>query len=1514
MTSKLNLVKEVPSFTPGDNYQLWKKLVLLWKATSDVATEKQGPLLIFNLSGKAQEIAVNEADKSIDNIVKKLDEVYLETNNVFNLYTEFENYKRSEGQSMKEYITVFEQKIDELKTEKLELPELVTSFKMLKGANLCESDKQLVYMSCSKELKVQEMKDALLMMSNKLISSSDQNTNENTIKVKEEVVDHNDITFYAERQKYGRNPKYFSNGQNNSMMNGSKQQSRFNPTRDRQCFGCGEYSHWIKDCHNPWKLRDSGYYPQTNNRQPKFKNESPKQMHSRKTFHATHSNCCCDENYFASENFDECQPLDTCYDYNNTDHQTFEPEKKIFYQSNVGNEEEDILLVEETLNMVVLDCGASKTVCGQDWYSNYVDSLDRTRQKEITEFPSTTTFKFGMGSQKALKKVHLPVSICDKDIFLEIHVVETDIPCLLSLKTMKSLGMHIDFENDTLELGNKKYDLHTTSTGHYCLPLLSENDCSSHIINVVSNSSIQSQPKKKALKLHRRFAHAKSKKIIQLLKTADIKDLELESELTKLDEECEFCLRYRRVHPRPRVSLPLATQFNELVAMDLKDIEDVKVLHCIDYVTRFSSAFPVSSKDPDECIDAFFKIWIVIFGPPQRILSDNGGEFINHKFKSLCHAFNIKHDATAAESPFSNGIVERHNALLGQMTLKVRHDTKCSIPIALMWAVHAKNTLINIFGFSPYQLVFGRNPSIPGNSTNKLPALTSETSSATVANHLNALKHSREAYMQAENSNRIQRALRGKVFEGTHQRFIVGDSVYYKRNNSKSWEGPGKVLAQDGAQVLIKSGARSLIKVHPCKLVLKKDADETLGNENFHPQTIPSTKDQCIIKKPSKNQSEDYSEDEESLTSPGEANPSEPSSSQETIQEELLETPTNKQIDFPKDVEDKSCDEAVETAHKTDNHTKIKESKAILKKGDKIYFKGCDSEDFVTGTILSRGGKSTGQYKNCWNLSLHDGKQINLNLDQVDWIKGNTDPESILFANQITQEIFVESVKSSDAEKYLEEKKQELEKWKKFHVYDEVSLDDFPNSEVLSARWVITEKQVNDSLEYKARLVIRGFQESDAPVSDSPTAGKTVLRLCLVVGSSKSWKIESLDVYAAFLQSEKLNRTILMKPPKEFKKDSNTIWKINKPVYGLNDASRKWFLTVKKKLLSLGCKPLKHDCSVYIYQHESNFSGFLVIHVDDFIIAGNEHFHDNVISKLTQSFEISKRNQSPFKYIGWNINQDSDGVIIDQVDYQNSIQPMIITKERSNQTNYELGENERKEYQQLLGKLQWISSQSRPDVRFSVLECSIAANKPLVSDALKINRVVKKLQKVSLYLFLPSLSLDLTQWKIIGFADAALCNLPDKVSSTNGHIIFLTDGSRAAPMSWSSRKIKRVTRTIISAECIALGLCLDECILIKEMILDILSPSNRENSFPIIAVTDSKSLYDNIYSTNQAEDLRLRREVASIRQLIQNKEISKVIWKPTELQLADPLTKSTASPQALLHVLHQGSLLIDLNN
>ena len=54
---------------------------------------------------------------------------------------------------------------------------------------------------------------------------------------------------------------------------------------------------------------------------------------------------------------------------------------------------------------------------------------------------------------------------------------------------------------------------------------------------------------------------------------------------------------------------------------------------------------------------------------------------------------------------------------------------------------------------------------------------------------------------------------------------------------------------------------------------------------------------------------------------------------------------------------------------------------------------------------------------------------------------------------------------------------------------------------------------------------------------------------------------------------------------------------------------------------------------------------------------------------------------------------------------------------------------------------------------------------------------------------------------IVGFCDAALHNMDNRVSSGGGSIIFLVDEAlRSAPISWTSTKIKRVVRSYLAAD------------------------------------------------------------------------------------------------------------------
>ena len=108
----------------------------------------------------------------------------------------------------------------------------------------------------------------------------------------------------------------------------------------------------------------------------------------------------------------------------------------------------------------------------------------------------------------------------------------------------------------------------------------------------------------------------------------------------------------------------------------------------------------------EEIIKQVFRIWVSIFGSPKKFLVDNGGEFNNEDFRSLCENVNICILTTAAESSWSNGLVEKW---FGTKTME---DAGCNLELTLSWAVAAKNSLKNVNGFSPNQLVFGGTQTI----------------------------------------------------------------------------------------------------------------------------------------------------------------------------------------------------------------------------------------------------------------------------------------------------------------------------------------------------------------------------------------------------------------------------------------------------------------------------------------------------------------------------------------------------------------------------------------------------------------------------------------------------------------------------------------------------------------------------------------------------------------------------------------------------------------------------------
>ena len=180
----------------------------------------------------------------------------------------------------------------------------------------------------------------------------------------------------------------------------------------------------------------------------------------------------------------------------------------------------------------------------------------------------------------------------------------------------------------------------------------------------------------------------------------------------------------------------------------------------------------------------------------------------------------------------------------------------------------------------------------------------------------------------------------------------------------------------------------------------------------------------------------------------------------------------------------------------------------------------------------------------------------------------------------------------------------------------------------------------------------------------------------------------------------------------------------------------------------------------------------------------------------------------------------------------------------------------------------------------AILYSKVAA--PTVKDLKFANKIVRNVKTSDVVISFVKLSGNI-QTKT--YCDASYANLPDG-GSQGGQILFLSDECKhASPISWTSRKVRRVCRSTVSAETMSLLDAMDTGIWLAEILREVIG--KKVNS---ILYNDNKSLCESAYSTTAVEEKRLRVDMAAIGENIKDR-ILKVQWIPKEEQVADVLTK-----------------------
>ena len=129
---------------------------------------------------------------------------------------------------------------------------------------------------------------------------------------------------------------------------------------------------------------------------------------------------------------------------------------------------------------------------------------------------------------------------------------------------MKTARTTIDFVNDKVTMLDQVLNLCFTSSGHYAISITKEQqeDASEGIRYLLC---IEEKDKRKvALKLHQPFAHAPSKRIISLIKDANVEDHELFKSIIDAEDNCQICKRYKMPQLKPAVGFSLAKDLMRL--------------------------------------------------------------------------------------------------------------------------------------------------------------------------------------------------------------------------------------------------------------------------------------------------------------------------------------------------------------------------------------------------------------------------------------------------------------------------------------------------------------------------------------------------------------------------------------------------------------------------------------------------------------------------------------------------------------------------------------------------------------------------------------------------------------------------------------------------------------------------------------------------------------------------------------------------------------------------------------
>jgi len=399
---------------------------------------------------------------------------------------------------------------------------------------------------------------------------------------------------------------------------------------------------------------------------------------------------------------------------------------------------------------------------------------------------------------------------------------------------------------------------------------------------------------------------------------------------------------------------------------------------------------------------------------------------------------------------------------------------------------------------------------------------------------------------------------------------------------------------------------------------------------------------------------------------------------------------------------------------------------------------------------------------------------------------------------------FEEAIEQEDRNKWMVAMTEEMESLHKNQTWE---LTELPKGKrAIGCKWIFRKKEGSSPMEeikYKARLVAKGYAQKEGVDYNeifSPVVKHTSIRVLLAMVAMDNMELEQMDVKTAFLHGH-IEEEIYMKQPDGFiaRGKEGQVCKLKKSLYGLKQSPRQWYKRFDLFMINNGFVRCDYDSCVYLRSLGDGTHVFLLLYVDDMLIAAKEMKHiDDLKLKLHGEFEM-KDLGSAKKILGMEISRDTEKgeilltqrsyirKILERYNLENAKQVATpisahfkLSLKCSPSTEKERRDMERVPYASAVGSVMYAMICTRPDISHAVSLVSRYMANPGKEhwEALKwLLRYLKGTMDVSL-----KFTKDGAQRQVEGYVDSDYAGDLDKRRSTTGYVFTLGGG----PVSWRS--------------------------------------------------------------------------------------------------------------------------------